>query len=421
MAQTTTRTPQRQQQAQPPTSAGQVAVIAPPRLLPPPDTALQSYDVDNQGWRTLVESIFPAAKTATSVMMALDYCKRRKLDVFKHPVHIVPIWNSQANDGKGAMVETIWPGINELRTTAIRTGQYAGMDMPVFGPLVERHFKGKIKKWANGGAQWEDVKADVQFPEWCQITVYRTLGGNRVPFPGPRVYWVETYSRIRNDCEVPNSMWEKRANGQLEKCAEAAALRRAFPEELGSDYSIDEIGAFTTHSPTDITDEASATTTAPPEPKRDDPKYQQTPPAEATPHSEPRAVGQPGEKAAEAPTATPGQPAEPEKPAPETATNKADLVEDPKVTDVEDLNEKPKLEFQEYKRVGDFFVFSDAWLQDPKRTADEAKQWEAFYRDYIKEKANSKNDAIKAAVADTLGIYSGVLAKEMQREPGQEG
>lgn len=426
MAQTTTRTPQRQQQAQPPTSAGQVAVIAPPRIMPPENTVLQQYDVDNQGWRTLVESIFPAAKTATAVMMALDYCKRRKLDVFKHPVHIVPIWNSQANDGKGAMVETIWPGINELRTTAIRTGQFAGMDMPVFGPLIERHFKGKIKKWADGGHQWEDVQATVQFPEWCQITVYRTLGGNRVPFPGPRVYWVETYSRIRNDCEVPNNMWEKRANGQLEKCAEAAALRRAFPEELGSDYSIDEIGAFTTHSPTDITDEASATTTAPPEPKRQDyvpPKDQPASPG-ASPHSDSVKKGQPGEKAAEAPTATPGQPAEPEKPT---------------VTDVVDENEKQppeeehtpeqpkpgeKLVFARFAKISAFCEFADVFL--PKTNADGAAQFAEFYDGML-----IAMERGKPAAKDAAKEYRETLAKligdpppadaEKPREPGEEG
>jgi hypothetical protein len=38
----------------------------------------------------------------------------------------------------------------------------------------------------------------------------------------------------------PNSMWQKRPRGQLDKCAEAAALRAAFPEELGDDPTSDE-------------------------------------------------------------------------------------------------------------------------------------------------------------------------------------
>ncbi len=31
----------------------------------------------------------------------------------------------------------------------------------------------------------------------------------------------------------PNKMWKQRPYGQIGKCAEAAALRRAFPEEIG--------------------------------------------------------------------------------------------------------------------------------------------------------------------------------------------
>lgn len=412
----TTTTKQNTQQMPPPaTSKGAVAVIAPPRLAPPDESALAEYNINREGWRTLTESIFPSATSVTSVMMALDYCKRRKLDVFKHPVHIVPIWNSQADNGKGgkgATVETIWPGINELRTTAIRTGQYAGMDVPVFGPQIEQKFEGRIKKWQNGSAMWETVTAEVQFPEWCQITVYRTLGGNRVPFPGPRVYWLETYARLRNDCPVPNSMWEKRANGQLEKCAEAAALRRAFPEELGSDYSVDEIGAFTTHQPTDITDEGTASTTPAAEPKRADFADKDPPPADPKPDEKPSA-----KRATKAKADKDTGKAPPDAKLDAEATQREQAAAAGQVTDVEDLSEQQPTDpepitFEHYKRVGDFFAFSDPWLEDRARTPAEAKLWEEFYREYIKEKAASKNDAVREAIADTLGLYSAVLAKE---------
>src|SRR4051812_42834514 len=75
-------------------------------------------------WRVLVDQIFPSAKTIEAVTMALSYCKSRNLDIYKRPVHIVPMWSS----AKGAMVETVWPGISEMRTTAARTGEYAGID-----------------------------------------------------------------------------------------------------------------------------------------------------------------------------------------------------------------------------------------------------------------------------------------------------
>lgn len=411
MAQTTTKAPPRQQNAPPPQNA--VAVLTPPRLLPPEHGILQQYEVDNQGWRTLVESIFPAAKTQASVIMALDYCRRRKLDVFKHPVHIVPIWNSSVGE-RGGYVETIWPGINELRTTAIRTGQFAGMDVPTFGPMIDGHFAGTIKKWAQGGAQWEKVEANVVYPEWCQITVYRVLGGNRVPFPGPRVYWLETYSRIRNDCDVPNSMWEKRANGQLEKCAEAAALRRAFPEEIGSDYSIDEIGAFTTHAPADVTDQGSATVAAA-EPKRDDAKYQPQP--DAKPTSAPAESGPP----VTPPTGAGGNST------PEAASGPA-ATEPDKVTDVVDQNatepefgpERPrpgeKLDFMRYSKVVEFCNFADHFL--PRTNAEGAAQFEVMYEGTLVAMERGKKGSQDAAkeYRATLAAFRGT-----GREPGEEG
>jgi phage recombination protein Bet len=169
-------------------------------------------------------------------MMVLAYCKQRKLDPFKRPVNIVPVWDSKAENGQGGYVDTVWPSISEMRTTAARTGQYAGCDETEFGPMVTRTFTGSVKKRGS----WESKTVDVTFPEWAQVVVYRTLGGMRCRFAGPKTYWLETYARLGNS-ELPNGMWIKRPRGQLEKCAEAGALRKAFPEEIGNDYAAEEM------------------------------------------------------------------------------------------------------------------------------------------------------------------------------------
>lgn len=188
------------------------------------------FQIDRTGWKALTEAVFPNAKTIDSVVMALAYCKARKLDVFKRPVHIVPMYSSVLRQ----MVETVWPGISELRTTAFRTGQYAGMDAAIFGPDVVDHlFEG-----VNGDKG--NIMATVTFPLWCQVTAWRMLSGQKVAFVSPKIYWREAYARI-GKTEVPNDMWQKRPYGQIEKCAEAAALRRAFPEEIGNDYAAEEM------------------------------------------------------------------------------------------------------------------------------------------------------------------------------------
>jgi len=213
-------------------------------------------------WKVLCEAIWPAAKTSNSVVMALSYCQSRRLDPFKKVVHIVPVWDSQ----KGGYVETVWPSISEMRTTAFRTGQYAGCDETKFGPDIERTFKDKVKR----DGKWIEDSKTITFPEWAQITVYRMVGGQRVAFVGPRIYWTEYYARMGRS-EIPNEMWTRRPRAQPEKCAEAGALRKAFPEELGNEYSAEEMeGQRFWHEMRDITPKpvqvASPETFAIPEP-----------------------------------------------------------------------------------------------------------------------------------------------------------
>lgn len=214
-----------------PTSAGELAVFSPPRL--PYDHRIEDkFGIDVGQWKVLTEAVYPAAKTVDSIVMVLNYCASRKLDPFKRPVHIVPMWDSQ----RGAMVETVWPGISELRTTASRTNGYAGIDGAEFGDEIETEFEGRVKESGN----WVDKKMTVTHPIWCRMTVYRIVNGQRCAFVGPKVRWLETYA-TQGKSELPNNMWQSRPEGQLEKCAEAGALRRAFPEELGSDLTAEEM------------------------------------------------------------------------------------------------------------------------------------------------------------------------------------
>jgi len=130
-----------------------------------------------------------------------------------------------------------WPGINEIQVTASRTGKYAGMDEPKWGPDKTQTFKGVVK-WKEGNA-WKEEAAEltITFPEWCGVTVYRMIEGQRCAFTEP-VYWIEAYAR-RGKTEVPNDMWAKRTRGQLLKVAKAFSLRAAFPEE--GEYTAEEM------------------------------------------------------------------------------------------------------------------------------------------------------------------------------------
>jgi phage recombination protein Bet len=235
-----------------------VAQFQPPRL--PYHPALQErFGVDASGWKALVEAVYPLAKTPDSVAMALSYCKARKLDPFKKPVHIVPMWDSKI----GGYVETIWPGISEVRTTAFRTGQYAGCDEAEFGPMMSKSFTGKVKRKEG----YVEQSVEVEFPEWCRMTVYRVLGDRVCKFVGPKVKWLESYATIGNT-DLPNDMWQSRPEGQIEKCAEAAALRKAFPEELGNELTAEEMAGRRVEGDLGIEAQAEPARRQPPAPPK---------------------------------------------------------------------------------------------------------------------------------------------------------
>lgn len=230
-----------------------VVQIQPSRLPIAPSIA-KEFEIKPAEWRVLVDQIFPAAKSVESVMMALAYCRKRNLDIFKKPVHIVPMWSS----AKGQMVETVWPGIAEIRTTAARTGEYAGIDAVEFGPMIEREFTGTVGK----GQREETITKKVRFPEWASVVVYRMVQGEKCAYHA-KVYWEETYATVGKS-DLPNDMWAKRPRGQLDKCVEAAALRKAFPEELGNTYAAEEMEGRTIEGHVETV--ASAERPAPPKP-----------------------------------------------------------------------------------------------------------------------------------------------------------
>jgi len=169
----------------------------------------------------LEASVYPGAQLS-SIKMVIGYCKAQHLDPLQKPVHIVPMSVKKGSDY--VWRDVVMPGIGLYRVQAVRTGLYAGIDEAVFGPDITSKLDGK----------------DFTHPEWCSIVAYRLVGGVRCPFSSGKVYWLETYATVKRDKQWPNAMWSKRTRGQIEKCAEALALRRAFPE-LGSAPTAEEL------------------------------------------------------------------------------------------------------------------------------------------------------------------------------------
>lgn len=179
-------------------------------------------------WLTLTNSLYPGAKPA-SVILVWDYCKSRGLDPMKKPVHIVPMEVKSGNVYEWR--DVVMPGIYEYRTTAHRTGEYLGHSEPVYGPETEI--------------------MGLKVPEWCDITVYRWNGKaqQKVPFP-VRTFFREVVA-VTKDRQTqqwgPNARWKRAPIQMLTKCCEAAALREAFPEEIGGEPTAEEMAGQRSH------------------------------------------------------------------------------------------------------------------------------------------------------------------------------
>ncbi|SKA84735.1 phage recombination protein Bet [Prosthecobacter debontii] len=160
--------------------------------------------------RRLITDVLCKGASPVEVEFFMQVAQRCKLDPFRRQIHAVKRWDSKAK----RETLTFQVGIDGLRAIAARTGEYAGNDDPVFV-----------------------TESNVWHPTKATVTVYRMVHGQRIPFTSS-VFWDEYVQTTREGAVT--SMWQQRPFGQLGKCAEAAALRKAFPEESGGLYTEEE-------------------------------------------------------------------------------------------------------------------------------------------------------------------------------------
>jgi len=197
----------------------------------------------------LKTSLYPGASDE-SVDMVLAYCQASQLDPMTKPVHIVSIWDSKLKKKR----DVIMPGIGLYRIQAARTQQYAGVSKPEYGPDTTLTLD----------------NVEVTFPAWCKIVVRRLLPGGVIAEFAAVERWIENYATAGKDertginSDAPNAMWKKRPYAQLAKCAEAQALRKAFPE-IGAQPTFEEMEgkALDSDSVSVVTDVAQTTPALP--------------------------------------------------------------------------------------------------------------------------------------------------------------
>lgn len=221
------------------------------------------------------------AKSASQAQFDLwiAECRNRGLVPVKDvvlQVRATKEWNPETRQKEFVKKSVHITTIQALRKLAERTGKYAGqlpskwvyLD-PVSGlPIIESEIPlpdpGNLKS--------------PKTPWAAKVSVLRT--GFQQPITVPARF--EAYAQyFSNDGQSSlNSTWANRGPEQLEKCAEALALRKAFPEELGGLYLQEELRDEETVSAV-AQPESSPTPPLPPNPET----------VQTTPATEPKKRG----------------------------------------------------------------------------------------------------------------------------------
>jgi phage recombination protein Bet len=160
----------------------------------------------------LVAMGIPAKASSAELGVFLHTCQRLRLDPFLKQIYL--IYRKAKEDGAWVEKPTTQIGIDGFRVTRDRVCAERGLSVEYEDTI-----------WYDAEGHQHEVWLWGYPPAACKFTV--RVDGRR--FPATLNF--NEYAQRTRDGEL-NSMWRTKSSHQIEKCAEAEGLRKAFPNDL---------------------------------------------------------------------------------------------------------------------------------------------------------------------------------------------